>query len=225
MHKYSKLELQKQYELGVIFLTLISYIISVCISPLIDYIIKFLKFMKFPPNFNENINLLVNFGIFDFSFTPIIVFWFLYYLFDKYLWKWKIIVMYFKIPSIEGYYYGSLKSSYIDPKTNEKKPTIEMNLTVKQDFNNISFICNFPNTPSTSKSRMAALEKYENNVAIFEFAYYNQSEDIDIESTSHYGYNRLYFNTEDGTVRGSYFNNRGVSPNKGIINLKKSSGT
>ncbi|WP_414053786.1 hypothetical protein ACMGE6_10805 [Macrococcus equi] len=220
MHKYSKLQHKNEF----IIVVIIIFIMSTVLINTLNATPILLGFSKSLKSFLESINLiniLEKYGIVNLALTPMFIFWGLYYLFIKIMWKWKVFVYIFNVPNIGGRYSGTLNSNYMDPKTNKTKGPISLKLRVIQDFEKICFICEFPDTQSKSESRMATLVKYSNSEAEFEFAYFNQSYDINIENTYHHGYNRMTFNVASGTVNGYYFNDRGKHPNKGIITLKK----
>lgn len=164
---------------------------------------------------------LIDWGFLTVVITPMTIFGVFYFLFNKYIWKWKVVNKFLEVPNINGQYEGLLKSTYIDKKTDKCVEPIRMTLKVNQTFDGIKFFSNFPDTPSSSASNIGGLISFEDGVAEFIFAYSNKSRDITIENDRHDGMNILRFNIVEGSVQGEYFNNRGKKPNKGTMELKK----
>lgn len=164
---------------------------------------------------------LIDWGFISVVITPITIFGIFYFLFNKYIWKWKIVNKFLGVPNVNGKYEGLLQSTYLNESTGIRVEPIQMILEVNQTFDSIKFTSFFPNTPSSSSSNMGGLISVEDEVAEFVFAYSNKSRDISIENDRHEGMNILKFNLTDGSIEGEYFNNRGKKPNKGTMNLEK----
>jgi hypothetical protein len=164
---------------------------------------------------------LIDWGFISVVITPITIFGVFYFLFNKYIWKWKIVNKFLGVPNVNGKYEGLLQSTYLNESTGIRVEPIQMILEVNQTFDSIKFTSFFPNTPSSSSSNMGGLISVEDGTAEFVFAYSNKSRDISIENDRHDGMNILRFNLGDGSVEGEYFNNRGKKPNKGTMDLEK----
>lgn len=164
---------------------------------------------------------LIDWGFITVVITPMTIFGGLYFLFNKYIWQWKVVNKFLEVPNINGQYEGLLKSTYVDKKTGKCVEPIRIILKVTQTFDEIKFLSNFPDAPSSSVSNIGGLVSFEDEIAEFIFAYSNKSRNKTIENDRHDGMNILRFDIVDGTVQGEYFNDRGEKPNKGTMELKK----
>lgn len=79
-------------------------------------------------------------------------------IFVHWAWKWKIFSGWIvTFPNLQGTWRGELKSSWINPETNQALAPIPVVLTIKQSFNSIS--CNMYTKESRSHSTVAQLLK------------------------------------------------------------------
>lgn len=82
--------------------------------------------------FWEFIKLLPNVAMVDLFFIGIFV---------KWAWKWKILHDWLvPFPNLEGTWQGTILSSWINPKTNDKVAPIPCILSIKQSFTKISCV-------------------------------------------------------------------------------------
>lgn len=216
MHPYSIENLNEKKVLLIVFLVLA---VSIFYS-----LLQKMGIIQFLETFEKNLSIIspfIKWGFISIVLTPISIFWTFYEVFNKYLWKLKLFNKIIGVPNINGNYEGCLQSNYIDKETGKQVPPIRSKLEVVQKFDKIKFCLSFPDTPSSSKSNMGGLREFDGKIAEFAFSYSNTSRDLKVESTMHDGMNILRFNLETGEVEGEYFNNRGINPNKGIMNLKK----
>ncbi|WFB96755.1 hypothetical protein PDI73_04250 [Lactococcus lactis] len=216
MHPYSKGGMRKK---NILLIVLLVILVSIIYSFLQKIgIIQFLEIIE------KNVDIfspLIKWGFISIVLTPIVIFWIIYELFNRYMWKCKLLNKLIGLPNINGKYEGILQSSFKDRTTGEPIPAIPAILEVVQTYDEIKFCISFPETNSSSRSNMGGLISFEGNIAEFAFTYRNNSRDFEIESTSHDGMNILRFNLDNGMVQGEYFNNRGVVPNKGYMDLNK----
>lgn len=204
-----------------VYVTIFFVILTSLLYSFFQYI-GILDILEKLENSFDMLSPLIDWGFVSIVITPMVIFGFFYFLFNTYIWKWKVVNKIIGIPNVNGEYKGLLISSYINKETGLKIDPIEMVLIVNQTFESIKFISKFPNSPSTSVSNMGGLMSCENGIAEFIFAYSNKSRDITIENDRHEGMNILRFDLKNGIVEGEYFNNRGEKPNKGNVELEKS---
>ena len=212
MHPYSldiKKNTRRNVIICIVFFTLVTYSTFQKIG-----VISCLEHLE------EKLDFVTH-GFISIMITPMVIYSSYHYLFNNFIWKWKFVNKIIKVPNINGNYEGELQSSYKIENSEELPSPIKMTLTVKQNLDSITFISEYPDTPSSSKSNMGALMLYKDYTAEFIFAYSSRSEDIKIEHDPHDGMNTLSFNLLNGFIKGVYFNGRGKNPNKGIINLEK----
>lgn len=214
MHTYSINSKRKNFVL--IFLIIITSIVY--------NFFQRIGFVESLVSFENNIaviSILIDWGFISVVVTPILIFRLIYYLFNNYIWRFKLVAKLLEVPNINGCYKGELISMYKDPHSGKVVDPIKMELKVTQTYEEILFISIFPNSPSESRSEMGALMSFDRDIAEFIFAYDNKSEETNIENHHHEGMNRLKFNIVHGEVSGNYFNNRGKNPNKGTMKLNK----
>lgn len=127
-------------------------------------------------------------------------FWYyvLWSLFDKYLWKCKLIQRFHNVPYIEGIWKGELKSSY------DLSKTYNMQLEIKQTWSHIHFTAIFDK--SSSESNIAAILSNETGDPVIYFGFQNRSRDRNAHEQIYDGYNRIELKGD--TMYGSYSNNR-----------------
>lgn len=143
--------------------------------------------------------------------TAPIAFKFFYYLFNKYLWKCKIIECFFKVPNLNGRWEGMLISSY---HGNECK--ISMILDIEQTWD--SMICYSIFKESRSSSDIICLESVGSGKFVLKFTYKNSSHSIDCTIQEFSGYNELTLDQEKDTLEGIYYTRRFTH---GSIKLKR----
>lgn len=72
----------------------------------------------------------------------------MYWLFDKYFWKWKILKRFLNVPDLNGHWEGKLTSV-------TQQTIMDMKLEVKQQWSKINYYATFPK--STSSSNVASI--------------------------------------------------------------------
>ena len=150
-----------------------------------------------------------------------IPFWYVVmnYVYNNWIWKWRLFLKWHKIPNLNGKWQGSLTSSY-----NEQ--TIRMTMDIEQNWNKISFKSVFPDTKSESYSNVAAIYVDANSGVEICFGFKNESHDVKTDLQSYEGYNVLRLKAGD-QIWARYFNNRPNSNkefkggNKGSFELQR----
>ena len=150
-----------------------------------------------------------------------IPFWYgiISFVYDRWIWKWKLFECWHHVPNLEGKWTGILTSSY-DEKS------ISMNMDIKQTWNKISFKSTFPDTNSKSYSNVAAIHVAGNSGIEIYFGYRNDSYSVSNKLQSYNGYNILQL-IDKNKIKARYFNEReNPNPkfkggNKGIFELNK----
>lgn len=118
-------------------------------------------------------------------------------LFNKVLWKTKVLQRFLGVPNFNGIWSGKLHSSYDD---NE----YTMNLEIEQTWTTIRCTSLFDSSKSYSNVAAVYTKGSEGNTLYFGF--HNQSSDIEKGSQQYDGYNILIL--KGNTLYGKYFNDR-----------------
>ena len=145
-----------------------------------------------------------------------IVYWVLSSVFNKWLWRFKLLNILLGVPNLNGIWQGSLHSSHDDMD-------YDMELEIKQTWTKIQCKSNFES--SQSFSNVAALYSDGIEGDVLYFGFHNQSNDVKNGIPQYDGYNILILDGEK--LSGRYFNNRaGLTKakkggNLGTIELRK----
>jgi len=208
--------------------TSVILIVSIIISSLINRGIEHLANL-FPNAFSDINNFLQTWSFLDLSIRNIsvfVIFGILMLLFDKKLWKVRIINMLLGIPNFSGKWVGELISSF---DTTEKT---KVTLSIVQDWTEISVVSVFfdsvtGNKKSNSGSDSAFINPESHLGLLLKYTYVNQAQTASWEQSEHRGQNELILKEYDKqkgkymVLEGSYFNNRGHTGNKGTISLRR----
>ena len=176
---------------------------------------------SFPTLFEGINNIFNHFFFFGFSFGYIsmfLVFNVIYYLFNKYIWKFDLVNKFLGIPDFSGTWEGELHSSY------NASQTFNVKMIIKQTWNEIQIISEF--SDSRSGSDMAFIDPDSKHGVMLKFTYANTSYDPSVGQSEHRGQNELYLGNCNsiniyGIMEGTYFNNRGQSGNKGSMKMRR----
>jgi len=141
----------------------------------------------------------------------------LFYLFDKYFWKWGIFRK-FKIiiaEDLSGEWEGISKSSYDNFKADTK-----IILKIGQTATKIKINGVFDSSKSVSFNESFAYSEVDNNVALFYF--YRNEPNCDAEKTMamHEGCVKLVYDKAKKSMEGSYYSGRDRN-NYGTIKVSK----
>lgn len=173
-----------------------SIILSTALTLLLDMPISFmLTWLKSYNWINEVLSACDALGVTTNFIGIPFLYAILYYLFDKHIWKWKIIQKIHGIPNLGGEWEGELDPSYSDTK-------MIMNLKVKQTWSQINFVSIYPESCSESNTASFFLEG--GGIMKVGFGFINHSRELQHQYD---GYNILDIDDETHLF-GRYFNNR-----------------
>lgn len=141
-------------------------------------------------------------GIFNVQITAGLIFSFLNWLFNNYIWKLPIFIKVLKIPNLNGVWEGKLESSYME---NGEYAQREFTLEVQQTWTKISCTCFFPK--SKSYSDIVCIDTTSTQGTVIKYTYKNVSEDLSCGMPEFSGYNELRVN-DANTLSGVYFTKR-----------------
>lgn len=119
----------------------------------------------------------------------------IYWLFDNYIWKCKLLKKLLNVPDLNGHWEGNLTSVTY-------QTTIHMDLDVVQTWSKISFVSTFPK--SKSESNVASIFIERDGIVKVGFGFINHSRELPHQYD---GYNILDLD-DDNHLFGRYFNNR-----------------
>lgn len=194
MHTYSiDNDLRKQVIINIfIFSIIISSALTLLLrTPISNILIWFQQFDWIM----EILNLSDKFGITTNFIGIPFIYTFTYILFDKYIWKTRIMRNILNMPNLNGNWKGTLYSI-------TQRKNINMELDIKQTWSKISFITTFPK--SRSESNMANMWIERDGITKVGFGFFNRSREMQHQYD---GYNILELDSEDHLF-GRYFNNR-----------------
>jgi len=147
-------------------------------------------------------------GICDFSLMGL--FWLLYKLFDKYVWKCKALrkIGVVKTPILEGNWKGEYDSRRRCDKTNKiLEKSGEVELTIEQTWTKIRI--KQVNDTSISFSELAGIAIDDNMGTVLRYQYRNESKFKNVETMySHNGFNKLLYLPKEETLVGDYFTDK-----------------
>lgn len=171
-------------------LLIIFFLISFAVSKLLSEIITIKNVFIEIPGF---------FGIFGF----------LLWLFEKYIWKWKIF-RFFKIiefTNLEGKYKGSFTSSYKNPETGQRYKG-DMELNIKQTASSVTIYGLFNESKSISTQATFGYNRMEQKICLYYF-YRNKPEKNAVKTMhQHEGSAILCYNDKKKELEGEYYSGR-----------------
>lgn len=139
----------------VVFQVLISYAISMGLIYLSNLILDNLPTYIYPI-----IEIPSVIGVYEFT----------KYIFNKYLWKTKLLSRFLKIPNINGIWEGTIETSF-----NENHEKLDVEMKIKQDLDKILIIYN--TEKSTSYSTIAEIDISNEFCTELFYQYINQPKD------------------------------------------------
>ncbi|MBV5222523.1 Cap15 family CBASS effector [Staphylococcus hominis] len=165
------------------------------------------------------LNLLITkspWNVISVSLTAMGVFTCLYALFDKHIWKWKILkkLGIIKNPNLNGVWEGVFLSSY-----HEFNSELPISLTIVQTWSKISIRGTFNHSDSFSNTASIKVN-LGNEISLF-YSYYNDKkpEYYNLGTSNHRGYANLKIKGD--LMEGKYFNDPTNNQNWGKMKLKK----
>lgn len=137
-------------------------------------------------------------------FTTGIIFTILFYVYDNFIWKSKLMYKIHKIPNLDGEWNGEFKSNKKDE--NENNYTGNCKMIIRQTFTKIHIVSHFNKSKSFSKT--ATININGHNGMELKFEYHNNAEKFIEENVFyHTGYNTLIY-TNGNTLCGDYHTDR-----------------
>ena len=169
------------------------------------------KLVEKCPFISEYVSRLDFTGILVSPLTMAVLYAVIKWLFKNFLWKNSILIRILGVPDLNGKWTGNLHSTFNGGKD------VPMTLTIRQDWENMSCYCEFPDTSSISEALVINLDISNPSRHKLMFKYQNQSyNSTETSLQPHIGYNDLTI--EGDRIRGIYFTNRTPQTN-GIIDL------
>lgn len=147
------------------------------------------------------------------ALVPVTIYAVLSFLYNRYIWKWKLLYLWHGIPDLNGHWIGTVKSPL-------KKNESSINADIKQTWTKIQV-----NTRSASGSAAlseTAMIQLERNGVFFRYSFFTTRE----KEHGYIGYNKLKCSVSE--LSGEYFTNKGLPDDadkgkgsKGTITLRK----
>lgn len=195
----------------IINITIISVILLFIFSLILNSL--GVKSLPLPLNINNQTILKMTLGLLSKVGAIIAV---LYFLFNKWFWKNKLMKKLHKVPDLNGVWNGNFISSKKDKLGNNYTGMCTMK--IRQTWSRISIQCDF--NKSTSYSRIATIVNDCDGIQL-KFEYSNKpNKTADENLKEHLGYNTLTYDEEREILVGEYYTNRNRETN-GIINVAK----
>lgn len=190
-------------------IVLLSIILSAFFYPMVNSLWN--KFVEKYPFISEYVSRLDFTGILVSPVTMAIFYSCIKLLFKNFLWKRMFFVRTLGVPDLNGKWTGTLHSTFNGGKD------VPMTLTIRQDWENMSCYCEFPDTSSISEALVINLDISNPSRPKLMFKYQNQSyNSTETSLQPHTGYNELTI--EGDRIRGIYFTNR-IPQTNGTIDL------
>lgn len=149
--------------------------------------------------------------------SALTIFGLIYYLFDRHLWKLRILrkLNLIKTPNLNGSWEGTLTTSYEDEEDSEH----EIELDIYQNWTNISISLTTDSSKSHSQGAMIS-RKNPNDIDLV-YIYQNEPE-FDSKDTMyiHKGTTELSYDPDKDTLEGGYYTGPGRG-NCGTFKLKR----
>ena len=198
MHEYS---IDVEHNKIFFYLSALSIILSGIITTLLNLLIGEIPFIEFTV-----------------SITAIGIFGVLYSLFNKFIWKWRLLkkIGIVQIPDLNGKWKGEFCSSYHNFE--ESFPVV---LIIEQTWSKICIKGKFNHSKSSSNT--ASLKINDGGGIKLLYSYYNDKDPqyYKISTSNHRGYTSLEINED--SMEGNYFNDPTNNENHGKLILWKRS--
>lgn len=198
MHEYSIDVDQKNI---VFYIALLSITLSSLLTALIGYL-------------SESFPIVSVVG----PLTAVSIFALLYTLFDKKIWRWKVLkkIGLVKVPDLDGEWEGTFNSSFHN--FNKSYPA---QFKIEQTWTKICIMGKFNDSKSSSYTSAIKVNA-GGGVKVF-YSYQNEknAEKADELFSDHKGYGSLLLNNEENKIEGTYFNNPSNNRNHGMLQLQR----
>lgn len=190
---------------------------SVLLTPAANWLIKLLSLRVHDVVLvGAVLDWLVSNGI-SFAVSYVGVYSSLFFFVNHVLWK-NVLSKMFMIPNLNGDWVGTLHSN------NNGGTFLDMTLHIKQTWTEIRCTATYPH--SSSDSTMARVFWKNDYEGRLEFAFFNESQDPDVDKRDYYGFN--WFTVREDKMTGFYFTDRtgqdGVTRTAGDMSLTKKHG-
>lgn len=196
MHEYS---IDVDHKRVYFFLAVASIIGSTIVTLILNYLIDIIPFIELTVS-------IASLGVFGILYT----------LFDKYIWKWKLLkkIGIVQTPNLNGTWKGEIHSSYFDFK--ESQPAT---LVIEQTWSKICIKGRF--NQSKSSSDTTSLKVNDGGGIKLLYSYYNDKDPqyYEISTSNHRGYTSLEI--KENSMEGNYFNDPTNNQNHGKLKLLK----
>ena len=130
------------------------------------------------------------------------VFGLLFWLFNKWLWKWWSWFGLINFPNLNGKWEGILKSSY-----DNFKNKLSATLIIKQTATNIKIQGEFNQSESSSSSAHFDWNEFDNRIVLYYF-YQNKPNNNQEKLHQHDGAMKLVYNKDKKKLLGNYLNGK-----------------
>lgn len=193
-HEYSLLGGFSRAKVGR-YLILASASVSAVIVFVLLWAVDIAKKFEIPANLPPSLLSLVSAGA---------VFVVLYWLFDKYAWKWPYIAKVLNVPDLSGKWSCTGQSLNLAGEVTFKW---EGQVIIVQSWDKLRV--RFSTDKSGSNSNSAAIIRDEADGYRLFYSYKNDPKILETELHSHRGFAELTFNKELNSAEGEYFNGYG----------------
>lgn len=141
--------------------------------------------------------------------TPLVVFGIIWFLFDKYSWKWGgLIKLFIRTPNLNGTWEGEYQSSYTKPDCPDEFTKGKVKMTIEQSWTKIRICSINGNDVSSSCSKLAGIFVEDNNGIMLKYEFENDSKNFITTMHRHTGFTILKFDSALNTLKGDYYTDR-----------------
>lgn len=144
------------------------------------------------------------------SSLSLTLFGIIYYVFDNYLWKNKIVrlIVGVKIPNLAGKWKGEFVSSYGSDNNGTGGVKGEVEIKIKQTWSKISIYSDSPGS-SESYSHIAGIFLKGPKGIVLKYEYENEPIDSFVDSMNkHSGFESVVYDKDKDSMYGTYYNDK-----------------
>ena len=187
--------------------------ISIMVTPVvINFLEKLFAKMPILNKLYNQINLL------GFSFSAVLIFTILWFLFSKMIWKLFAKIKIIKIPDISGNWFCAGEGrKYLDFNDINNWNGI---IQIEQEYERLSVKLTTEKSKSHSYSLVGDIEIRDKNEIILSYMYENEPLKTEKGLMQHKGFCRLIFDLSNNSANGSYYTDNNRS-SYGIVKLTK----
>ena len=201
----------------LLIIFVVSLIAGTYLYPLVN---KFLAYMcEVIPSLKAFLKDWEYLGLFSTQITVFVIFNFLTWIFNNYLWKMRFFQKLLKVPDLNGKWEGGYESiREVDGKPIHTIGTMVLSIT--QTWNKMTCQSNF--SKSESYSDVIYLDIDGPQGVVLKFTYTNKSHDITCNLAEFSGYNELRLSGKN-TLTGTYYTKRIPSTRGNLLLIRRSS--